>query len=45
MAMLGLKDGEGGSYPEMVDALARHGADAKRDARALYRRVAFNVLV
>jgi serine/threonine-protein kinase HipA len=45
MAMLGAKDGEGGSYPEMVDALARHGADAKRDARALYRRVAFNVLV
>jgi serine/threonine-protein kinase HipA len=45
MAMLGLKDGEGGSYPEMVDALARHGADAKRDARASYRRVAFNVLV
>ena len=45
MARLGAKDGEGGSYPEMVDALARHGADAKRDARALYRRVAFNVLV
>jgi serine/threonine-protein kinase HipA len=45
MAMLGAKDGEGGSYPEMVDALARHGADAKRDARAFYRRVAFNVLV
>lgn len=45
MAMLGAKDGEGGSYPEMVDALARHGADAKRDVRALYRRVAFNVLV
>ena len=45
MAMLGAKEGEGGSYPEMVDALTRHGADAKRDARALYRRVAFNVLV
>ena len=45
MAMLGARDGEGGSYPEMVDAMARHGAEAKRDARALYRRVAFNVLV
>lgn len=44
MAMLGAKDGEGGSYPEMVDALALHGANAKRDARALYRRVVFNVL-
>lgn len=45
MALLGAKDGEVGSYPEMVDALARHGAQAKKDARALYRRVAFNVLV
>jgi serine/threonine-protein kinase HipA len=45
MAMLGAKDGEVGSYPEMVDALARHGAQAKKDAQALYRRVAFNVLV
>jgi serine/threonine-protein kinase HipA len=45
MAMLGAKDGDAGSYPEMVDALARHGAHAKKDAHALYRRVAFNVLV
>lgn len=45
MAMLGAKDGEGGSYPEMVDALGRHGAQATQDAHALYRRVAFNVLV
>ena len=45
MALLGVKDGEGSSYPEMVDALARHGAQAKKDAHALYRRVAFNVLV
>ncbi|UVO35493.1 HipA domain-containing protein [Bradyrhizobium arachidis] len=26
MAMMGAKDGERGSYPEMVDALAQHGA-------------------
>lgn len=45
MALLGAKDGQTGSYPEMVDALARHGAQAKKDAQALYRRVAFNVLV
>ena len=45
MAMLGAKDGEGGSYPEMVDVLSRHGANAKDDARNLYRRVAFNVLI
>jgi serine/threonine-protein kinase HipA len=45
MAMTGFRDGERGSYPEIVDALARHGARAKQDAHALYRRVAFNVLI
>ncbi|MCE2949139.1 MAG: type II toxin-antitoxin system HipA family toxin [bacterium] len=45
MAMMGARDGERGSYPEMVDALARHGADGKADAEALYLRVAFNVLI
>lgn len=45
MAMMGAKDGERGSYPEMVDALSSQGAQAKRDTRELYRRVAFNVLV
>lgn len=45
MAMTGSKDGERGSYPEVVDALARHGAQAKVDAQALYRRVTFNVLI
>jgi serine/threonine-protein kinase HipA len=45
MSMTGSKDGERGSYPEMVDALARHGAQAKTDAHALYRRMVFNVLI
>jgi serine/threonine-protein kinase HipA len=45
MAMTGAKDGERGSYPEIVDMLTRHGAQAKTDAQALYRRVAFNVLI
>lgn len=45
MALLGMKDGQIGSYPEIVDVLARHGGQAKKDAHALYRRVAFNVLV
>lgn len=45
MAMTGSRDGEHGSYPELVDALARHGAQAKADAHALYRRVAFNVMI
>jgi len=45
MAMMGARDGERGSYPEMVDALAEHGAQGKKDAHALYRRVVFNVLI
>ena len=45
MAMMGAKDGERGSYPEIVDALAAHGAQGKRDAQALYRRVVLNVLI
>lgn len=44
LSMLGLRDGERGSYPELVDALTTHGAQAKADARELYRRVTFNVL-
>lgn len=45
MAMMGARDGERGSYPEMVDALAEHGAQGKSDAQALYRRVVFNVMI
>tara|TARA_R110002072_G_scaffold19100_30_gene71231 strand:- start:33907 stop:35154 length:1248 start_codon:yes stop_codon:yes gene_type:complete len=45
MAMTGSKDGERGSYPEIVDSLTEHGAQAKVDASKLYRRVAFSVLI
>ncbi len=45
MAMTGSKDGERGSYPEIVDAITRHGAHGKADAHALYRRVVFSVLI
>jgi len=45
MAMTGSKDGERGSYPEIVDVLTRHGAQAKADAQALYQRMVFNVLI
>ena len=45
MAMMGARDGERRSYPEIVDALAAHGARGKTDAHALYRRVVFNVLI
>ncbi len=45
MAMTGARDGERGSYPEIVDVLAEHGARGTSDAHALYRRVVFNVLI
>jgi serine/threonine-protein kinase HipA len=45
MAMTGSRDGERGSYPDIVDALARYGAQGKTDASALYRRVVFSVLI
>ncbi len=45
MSMMGLKDGDHGSYPELVDVLSQHGANARADAAELYRRMAFNVLV
>ena len=45
MSMVGSADGERGSYPELVDALTRHGANTKADAAAFYRRMVFNVLV
>lgn len=31
------------SYSEFVDAIAEHGAKGNKDARALYRRLVFNV--
>ena len=45
MSMTGSRDGQRGSYPELVDALTQHGAKARADAAQLYRRVVFNVLV
>ncbi|TDQ99471.1 serine/threonine-protein kinase HipA [Paraburkholderia silvatlantica] len=45
MSMSGSRDGQRGSYPELVDALTQHGAKARADAAQLYRRVTFNVLV
>ena len=45
MSMTGSTDGQAGSYPEIVDALAQHGSDAKADALGLYRRMVFNVMV
>ena len=43
--MTGSRDGQRGSYPELVDSPTQHGAKARADAAQLYRRVTFNVLV
>ncbi len=45
LSMMGLKDGQRGSYPELVDVLAQYGAHARADARELYRRMVLNVLI
>ncbi len=45
MSMLQTKDGERASYPEIVDELSRHGANARADAVELFRRMVFNILI
>src|SRR5699024_3753649 len=43
MAMTGHRDGDRGSYLEIVDALAEQAADPRRDRLELFRRVAFSI--
>ena len=45
MSMLNAKDGDVGSYPEIVDQLSRYGLNAKKCAEELFRRVILNVLI
>ena len=45
LSMMGLRDEERGSYPELVDLLTRHGSQAMVDAHELYRRMVLNVLI
>lgn len=45
MALLEMKDGDRSSYPEIVDELARHGSQPRSDARELFRRMVFSVLI
>ena len=45
MSILGLRDGQGASYPDLVDTLIQFGAQARQDALELYRRMVFNVLI
>jgi len=45
MSMTGSRDGEGGSYLDIVDALGEVGAQANDDRIELFRRMVFNVLI
>ena len=45
MSMLGAKDNETRSYLEFVDILRQHGAAAKADMAALWRRIVFSILI
>lgn len=45
MSLTGSRDGEGGSYPEIIDELVAHGSSTKADSKELYRRMSFNVLI
>ena len=45
MAMTGRRDGERGSYLEIVDVLTTHGAHATADRSELFRRVTLSVLI
>jgi serine/threonine-protein kinase HipA len=45
MSMLGARDNETRSYLEIVDALRQHGAAPRTDMEALWRRLAFNILI
>jgi len=45
MSMTEHRDGERGSYLEMVDALTMYGANATVDRVELFKRIAFSILV
>jgi serine/threonine-protein kinase HipA len=45
MSMLDARDNEARSYLEFVDVLRQHGAAAKQDMHALWRRIAFSILI
>lgn len=44
LTMLGLKDGEQASYPELADIVTTNSPSARDDLQELWRRMAFNVL-
>lgn len=45
MSMLNAKDGDVGSYPEIVDHISRYGSQARKCSEELFRRLILNVLI
>lgn len=45
LTMLNLRDGDRASYLEIAEALREYGASAKHDAKELFRRMLFNILI
>ena len=45
MSMLSARDNEDHSYLEIVDAIRRFGAIAKKDMQSLWRRIVFNISI
>lgn len=45
MSMLNAKDGDVGSYPEIVDQIRRWGCHAQKCTEELFRRIILNVLI
>lgn len=45
MAMTQHRDGERGSYLDILDALTQNGATARADRQELFRRVVFSILI
>lgn len=45
LTLLGLKDGDSASYPEIAEILQREGSEPRRDSEELFRRMVFNICI
>jgi serine/threonine-protein kinase HipA len=45
LTLLGLRDGERASYPEIAEILLREGSEPRRDCEELFRRMVFNICI
>lgn len=45
LTLLGLRDGDRASYPEIAEILQREGSQPRRDSEELYRRMVLNICI